>query len=248
MTDPRPLGSYLRWHARESFGRALVAPLIFLALAGIPLWAFRSSEPGVSLRDPGAARDFAINIYRTFFAMGTLLGSIVMVNQVPALDRERQFFRFIFANQVAPWHYYLQRFLVAYVLFVAGAALIPLGFSTLVTDVPIVGSIQAAAILGLLIGALTLLCGALTQRDGVALIVALIATSVLQQVAKAEQLPEWLEPIVSALPPVTLSSEMRAAWVANQAVLVGDVFYVVGYSLALLVVALVVIKRFPLVR
>lgn len=248
MTDLRPLVSYLRWHARDSIFRALVAPLMFSILAGIPLWAFKSSEPGLVLREAGPARDFAINLYRTFFTMATLLGAVGLMNQVPALDRERQYFRFLFAKQVAPWRYYLQRFLITFVLFTAGAALIPLGFTALVSDVPIIASIQAAALLGFLIGALTLLCGALTQRDGYALVAVLIGTSMLQQIAKADRLSGWLEPFVAALPPVILTFDIRAAWVAQQPVLVGDVFYVIAYSLALLVAALVVIKRFPLAR
>jgi len=248
MNPLGPLAAYLPWHARDSAGRALLAPAIFLLTAVAPIWAFMSSNPEISFRDAGAAQDFARSLYNTFLPMGTVLGAVVMMNQVPALDRERQYFRFLFAHQVTPWRFYLQRYLVAFALFLAGVAVIPLGFSALVTDVAFLPTMYSAALFGLLVGTLMCLCGALTQRDGLALIVVYLGTSVLQQIERAEALPGWLEPVVAALPPFDVAGTLRTAWLTGGPYDTGDLVHVVAYSAALLVVALVAIKRFPLVR
>ncbi|MEX2181242.1 MAG: hypothetical protein WD771_04325 [Gemmatimonadaceae bacterium] len=248
MSAVGPLVAYLPWQARDSMGRALLAPGIFLLAAAAPLWAFAASNSGIPLTEPGPAQDFARNLYNTFVSMAVVLGAVVLMNQVHALDRERQHFRFLFAHQVAPWQFYLQRFVVAAALFLAGVALIPLGFSALVTDVAFLPTMQTAALYALLVGALMFLCGALTQRDGLALILVYLGTALLQQVDRADGLPGWLAPVVAALPPFAVAGDLRTAWLTGGAFDTGDLLHVVAYSVALLIAALVVIKRFPLVR
>jgi hypothetical protein len=189
-----------------------------------------------------------MQIYNAFIQMAATLGSVAMMNQIVALDRERQYFRFLFAHRVRPWHFYLQRFAVALLLLVALFATIPIGFSLFVTPVSAVPALQSMALYGFLVGSLAMLCGALVQRDGIALIVVFAAASVLQQAKRMGNLPSVLGVLADALPPFHRASVIRTEWLTGVAVDAGDLLIVIGYGLAMLVAALVVVKRFPLVR
>ncbi len=248
MSALRPLVAYLPWQARDSIVRALVSPLMFLLLASGPLWAFVQANPHVSLDDQGSGTAFALTIYANFAGLAVTLGALAVVNQVAALDRDRQYFRFYFAHQVAPWMFYLQRFVVAALLFLAVFALVPLGFGLAVTDVPVLPALRSAGLYALLLGSLSMLCGALTRRDGLALIAVFLGTSVLQQVDRTGGLNAVLHALAVALPPFDLAAGARNAWLAGRPAEWAHVARVVAYSAGMLIASLAVIKRFPLVR
>ena len=248
MNTLRPLLAYLPWHARDAVVRALVPPLLFFVIVGGPLYAFRQANPHLTYDDGGSGAAFALNIYVSFVQMAMTLGAIAMMNQLVALDRERQFVRFLFPQPVVPWQFYLQRYLVSLVLFVAVFASIPLLYSWWVSPVPLVPALQSAALYGLLFGGLSILCGALVQRDGVALIGVLIASTVLQQIAATDGAPGAVTFFSRILPPFRMAGGIRAEWLAGAPVETGDLLHVLGYAVAMLTVGLVVVKRFPLVR
>ena len=170
------------------------------------------------------------------------------MNQVVALDREKQHFRFLLAHPVAAWEYYLQRFAVGLVLFVAAIALVPLTFSALVSDVPVIALMKAAALEGLLVGALATLCGVLVNKDGLALIGVFLLSKILQDLDKVDQLASWIEPIARGLPPIALEGEIRQQLLSGTAVASGDLLHVVAYAIGMLAVALFLVKRLPLAR
>jgi hypothetical protein len=245
VTTLRPLLAYLPWNARDAVVRACVPPLIFLLVVSGPLYAFGQANAHLTFDDQASGTAFALSIYTAFVQLAMTLGAIAMMNQIVSLDRERQFFRFLFPHQVAPWMFYLQRFTVSLVLFLSLFATIPLGYSFFITDVPVVPTMQAAAMYGLLFGSLAMLSGALVQRDGIALIGVFLVGTLLQSTAS---LPKALTLLGDALPPFDTAGAARSAWLAGRAVEAADVVLVVGYSLAMLIASLAVIKRLPLVR
>ncbi len=242
-----PLFAYLPWHARDSLMRALSPAILALAVIGIPIYAFLGASKTLSANDPRGA-DIALNIYNSGIPLALVLGSIILMNQVVALDREKQHFRFTLAHPVAAWEFYLQRFIVALILFVAASALIPLVFSALVLPVEVLGLVKAAALYGLLLGALAMLCGALFTKDGLALIVVFIVTNTLQDLRKADVLASWLEPLPRALPPLALLADVRGRWLHGTPVDSGDVLHIVAYGVGMLAISLFLVKRLPLAR
>jgi hypothetical protein len=248
MKSLRPLLAYLPWHARDAVVRALVPPLIFVLVAVGPLWAFAKQNQHLRYDDGGSGEAFAMTIYSSFVQLAITLGVIAMMTQLVSLDRERQFVRFLFAHQVTPWQYYLQRFVVSLTVFLVVFATIPLGYSYFVTAVPLWPALQSALLYGGLLGGLAMLCGALVQRDGIALVGVMLAGTVLQQADRAGTLPSVLGFISDILPPFDKAGLVRNAWIGGRAVDGGDLLLVVAYSIAMLAVALVAVKRLPLVR
>jgi hypothetical protein len=242
-----PLFAYIPWHARDSLMRALAPAILATGVIGIPVYAFLGASEQVSASDPRGA-DIALNIYNSGITLALVLGSIILVNQVVALDREKQHFRFTLAHPVAAWEFYLQRFIVSLVLFVAVCTLIPVVFSALVLDVNVLAVAQSAALYGLLLGALAMLCGVLFAKDGLVLIIMFVVTNVMQDLAKADALASWLEPIARALPPLDRLAALRGDWMRGIRGDSGDVLYVVIYGAGMLALSLFLVKRLPLAR
>lgn len=247
MNRLAPLLAYLPWHARDAWLRALTPVLIAGGVIGIPVYSFIGASDSVSVADRRGI-ELAMNVYDGGIPLALTLGAIILMNQVIALDRDKQYFRFTMAHPIAAWEFYLQRFLVGLVLFVAASAVIPLVFSALVVKVTVIGMIKSAALQGLLLGALAMLCGALVSKDGLALIVTYVVAQILQDLRKAEVLVSWLVPVAQSLPPVRLASSLRGDWLRGVPVESSDLLFVVSYSVAMIAAALFLVKRLPLAR
>jgi hypothetical protein len=156
--------------------------------------------------------------------------------------------RFFFSHQVNPARYYLQRFLVGLVVFLAIFALAPGGIELFLTDVNVLGSLAAFAVTLLLVGGMTVLAASLTNRDGLAVILSFVIIRTLQQLAAQDLLAQWLRPIVRGLPPIETMSVISQALVEGRTLVPNDVIHVLGYGLGLLAAGLFVMHRGPLVR
>jgi hypothetical protein len=244
----QPLLAYAPWHARDAIVRALAAPLIFALLVAIPL-ATVPSEGGLAAiaTNPEWWKLFS-SLYLNIGSLAMTLGAVLQVSQVVAIDRERQYFRFLFAHQVVPWMYYLQRFIVSVSLFVALFLLIPIVYSQLVLSVSILGAFKAALLAGTFIGSLSLLCGAFTKRDGLALIAVYLTASIIQPPQAVAALPTWVGGLSKLLPPVHNAKEVRDAWMNGAEAVPSDLWLTLGWTAGMLVAALFVIRRLPLAR
>lgn len=248
MSAPSPLLAYAPWQARYALLRA-AAPLgLFLLLGGIPLWGIVSEVGLETVRQPGEAQGAAMMAYNQMMTLSMTLGALISVSGLIALDRERQYFRFLFSQPVVPWQYYLQQFVISAVLFAAAMALIPMGFGLLFIDVPVLPVVQSAFLYALLFGSLALLCGALLNKDGLIFIGVLIFAITLQQAEAVGALPGWLGALANALPPFVAAQGVRAQWLAGHAAATGAVVHVLVYSLGMLAAALFVVRRAPLAR
>jgi hypothetical protein len=243
-----PLAGYLRWHAQDALLRALTPVLLFLGMGGIPLWSFADRLGLEAMGRPGDAQDMALQIYRSTMPLAMTLGAVILASGLPATDREKQYFRFLFAKPVVAWAFYLQQFLVGLVLFVLAMTLVPIGFSAVVTDVPVLAVAKSAFVIALLFGSLVSLCGALVIRDGVAFGLVAALSTVLQQLDRARQLPAWLAQGADMLPPFVAADNARSAWLAGQSVATNDMVHVIGYSVGMLAAALFLVRRLPLAR
>ena len=248
MTGRGPLAGYLRWQAQDSLLRAFTPVILFAGMGGIPLWSFTRTVGLGAMDQPGEAQSLALQIYGSTMPLAMTLGAVILATGIPATDREKQYFRFLFAKPVVAWEFYLQQFLVALVLFAAAMTLVPVGISAIVTPVPVLAVTQSALLFGLLYGSLVVLCGALVNKDGVAFIAVAALSFMLQSLGKAGALPDWLALVASGLPPFVVADGMRAQWLAGQPVPLGDIIHVTGYSIGMLAAALYFVRRLPLAR
>lgn len=243
----RPLIAYLPWHARDVAVKVFAPFLLFWVLAGLPLAAFASQTGIPLLSGQPRVQSMALSIWGTTASLCILIGSVLLMNGSFALDREKQHVRILFAHQVPPEGFYLQRFIVGLTLFAASFTLIPVLYSQIVT-VPVLGTLLALLLTAGFLGSMLLLIGAITQRDGLGFIGVYLISNVLQTITQTGAGPTWLRGLAWALPPVRQLSNFANAWLAGRTVEPQDLVLVLGYGIGMLVSALVLIKRAPLVR
>lgn len=244
----RPLFAYLPWQARDLAVRGLAPLAIMLVVGGIPMFAFLRSQDLIDLANNAQQADFVRAIYQSVASLAITLGAFLFMTSSVALDRDKQHVRFYFSQPVNPVGFYLQRFAVGLVVFLALFGLAPAAVELLLTDVNVLGSIAAFAVSLVLVGGLSVLAAALTNRDGLALILSFIIIRTLQQLASQDLLTEWMRPVARGLPPIETMAELSKALVEGNTVQSTDVVHVVGYGLGLLAVGLLVMRRAPLVR
>jgi hypothetical protein len=244
----RPLLAYLPWQLRDMAVRGLAPLAIMLVVAGIPTFAFLRGQDIVDLVNNARQAEFVVQVYQSVATLAITLGAFLFMSSSVAMDRDKQHVRFFFAQQVSPVNFYLQRFAVGMLVFVAIFALAPLAVDVFLTDVHVWGSLAAYAISLVLVGGLTVLAASLTNRDGLALILSFLTIRTLQQLAAQDLLASWLKPIARGLPPIETMAQLSRALVEGNTVQGTDVIHVVGYGIGLLVAGLLVMRRAPLVR
>lgn len=242
------LRDYVPWQARDILPRAFVPMALFLVFAGIPIAGMLSMGDTPNGVAPENIGSFLRAAYIGVAPLCMTLGAFMFMTQGPAVDRERQFVRFLFAQPVAPAAFYLQRFVVGLLLFIACFLPVPLVMRAYGAEIPIVGSIVAMGASLVLIGGLTTLCAALVNKDGLLLIVVYLLTQLAQRLSGQGILWEWARPIARGLPPVESLGMVVKSLLEATDWPVTDLVHVFGYGIGLLVAGLLVIRRAPLAR
>lgn len=197
----RPLFAYAPWQLREMSVKALSPLLVFAVLVALPLWATAGTNAGTDGSD-ASLQMMKLNLFQSMAGLCVLIGGLVVANGTISTDRERQHVRFLFAHPVSPLAFYLQRYIVGTLavsaLFVIGPAV----YSAAVIEVPVWGALQAILLSCLFYGALTMLAGAVTAKDGALVIGVFLVGSVTQQLTAADTAPQLVRIIATILPPV----------------------------------------------
>ena len=243
----RPLFAYLPWHARDLAVRVFSPFLLFFVMAGLPLWSITSTQ-GIPLfgGDP-QVQDLALQIWSNTASLCLTIGAVLLMNGSVGVDREKQYVRFLFAHQIPPVWFYLQRFVVGLTLFAVSFALVPVAFSQIVA-VPVLGTVLALVLVSFFIGSLMLLLGAISQSDGLLFILVYLVSNVIQAITFGGNGPTWLHGLAWILPPVRQLGEFSGAWLTGRTVEPTDLVLVVSYAIGMLLSGLFLIKRAPLVR
>jgi hypothetical protein len=244
----RPLFAYAPWQAREMAVRALAPLAVVLVIGGIPIYAFLNGQDVVDFTNNTTQADAVRAIYQNVVTLAITLGAFLFMSSSIAMDRDKQHVRFLFSRQVNPVNYYLQRFLLGLLLFPVVLGLVPSAIELFMTDVQVLGSLAAFAVSLVLVGGLTVLMAALTNKDGLALIISYIAIRTLQQLSAQDLLKDWMDPIVRGMPPIETMNVVSKALVEGNSVQATDVIHVLGYGLGLLAAGLLVMRRSALVR
>jgi hypothetical protein len=234
--------------ARDLAVRGLAPLAIVLAVGGIPIFAFLRRQDVVDFANNPRQAEFVVAVLSSVVGLAITLGAFLFMSSSVALDRDKQHVRFYFARQVSPVAFYLLRFTLGMLVFLAIFAIAPLAVELFLVDVNVLGMLAAFAITLILVGGLTVLAGSLTNKDGLALILAFLVIRTLQQLALQDLLAEWLKPIVRGLPPIETMSAASRALIEGNPVQGTDIIHIVGYGLGMLAAGLLVMRRSPLVR
>jgi ABC-type polysaccharide/polyol phosphate export permease len=240
--------AYLPWQVRDTVVKALAPALVFALMASPTLMAMRAQQPELDLSTDPAGIQLATAVFQNMAVLSIWLGGLLMMTDVIATDRDRQFYRFLFAKPVVPWRFYLQRFVVGLAAFVGVYALVPALYSWLVSPVPIAHTLLAVGLMGLLIGGIATLVGALTRRDAFVTVIVYMVTSVLQGASEADALADWMDPIVELLPPIAKFTAARAMLLQGLMPDAEVLWHVGLYGAGLVALGLFLVKRLPLAR
>jgi len=244
----RPLLAYLPWQARDMAIRGLAPLAVLLVVGGIPTFAFLKNQEVVDLANNAQQADFVRAIFQSVGALAITLGGFLFMSSSVAMDRDKQHVRFFFSHQVNPVNYYLQRYAVGMVIFLALFGLAGGAVELFMTDVHFWGSIAAFAVTLVLVGGLTVLAASLTNRDGLALILSFLIIRTLQQLSAQDLVAAWMKPVVRGMPPIETMAQLSKAFIEGNTVQGTDVVHVLGYGLGMLVAGLLVMRRAPMVR
>lgn len=240
--------AYVPWLARDIIARAFVPLALALIFGGMPIGVAVKSRPSGTPLTPDGLADVVGLVFVNVVPLCLTLGAFLFMTRSIAEDRERQYVRFLFAHPVRPADFYLTRFVVGLVVFAACFVPVPLAARAFGADVSIVNALMALVAMFVLIGGLTTLCAALTNKDGVALIATYVGVQLLQRLASQDILYDWARPFARGLPPIGSLDPLLRSLLSGGDWPVTDLVHVIGYGLGLLAAGLLVIRRAPLVR
>jgi hypothetical protein len=180
-----------------------------------------------------------------------LLATLFALNGLSGVDRQRGYFRFLFAKPVrVPW-YYAQAFAVRAVgVLVVTLAL--LAAYALATRSPLAWwALAYVALTYLLVGGVGFLVGSITHHDGIVLVVVFVLTAVARLAVPAAtafgpRAGGALQFVAALLPPFHLLDPARDALAAGAAPAPGHLTWALAYGLGCLAAGLLVLRHRPL--
>lgn len=170
------------------------------------------------------------------------------INGISSVDRQKGFFRFLFAKPVMVPAYYAQDLVLRFV-GVLGIGMLSALAVSLTSGAPFPWNLVAyVALVFVLLGGIGFLLSALFQFDGLYLILVWIASAIVFQIRT--EYPRWVPaPLTWILPPVDKLEVARNAWLGGVGALsTPHLWWVIGYGLGCFVLGLVALRRRPLAR
>jgi hypothetical protein len=237
---PWQMRDYLidRGSATVLIGALLLFQTVLAANEGLGMhWA-------EGIRGPERARLVLAAVFPNF----ALIGTVTAINGIIANDRKMGYYRFLFAQPVAPTLFYAQLFLV-HGLGLLLTTVPTLALFALAAPPPIVGGVLVdVALIYVTAGGIGFLLSAVTQLDWLVLGAVWVTTVTLRENMG------WLvagpfrvfAPLVNLLPPTHRLTEAGEAIFAGGAPPAGDVLWPLGYGAAAFLLGLIVVRRRPL--
>ena len=178
-----------------------------------------------------AARESAPLLFADAVARVGLLATLFALNGISSIDRQRGYFRFLFAKPVSVPRFYAQDYLVRF----AGVLAISSGLF---------------AAFAALVGGVGFLLSALTHHDGIALVVVYVAATLVRAgtvvLAAGTRGAQALGYVSGVLPPFYRLDALRDALAAGTAPSTADLVWVLAYGLGCLAAGLLVLRHRPL--
>ncbi|HET9134683.1 MAG TPA: hypothetical protein VFN90_10285 [Gemmatimonadales bacterium] len=222
---------YLGWHALDVARGPLVLYLVVSAMLSFISWKMAQAMPVVPTPD----------VFQAQTADATLTLAVLLATAgIISADRHNGWYRAWFSKPIAPWWYYLQRWLLGLGAVLLAPVFLGIGqVIVLKSGTGITADLLGTIALGyLLIGSTALLLAHVTQREWLLVFVLAAAQRGLAGLVKlGVELPSYAEPVFKALPPFHLIAP-------EEPMLTGQpLLHVAAYGLAMLVAALVLVEK-----
>ncbi|MEP6590312.1 MAG: hypothetical protein ABJC19_03930 [Gemmatimonadota bacterium] len=238
MTRDRSPLRYVPWLALDIVKVQLA--LFATVAVGLPLVILRLQK------SMGTAPEAAVVQSGTFTAVLTI-AVLMAIGGAIGGDLKGGYYRAWFSKPISPWWYYLQRWLLGGIAVLLAPLMLG-GVLALVLHrgSGITGDLMLTVALGyLLVGSACLLFSNFTARDWLVVFLLSFMQQRLAQVVEASgnfgvTLPTWLVWLEKTLPPFHLINAMKPALHGN------ELLHVLGYGVAMLAAALVIVQVRPL--
>lgn len=241
--------AYARWQLLDYLWQRLLLPLALAALLSIATFysvASMSVKPGFWSAPDGAR--FAAMVLKQ--AMGTFipLAVLMAMNGVVAQDRQKGYFRFFFSKPVPVTGFYLSAFVIHLIIAAAAAGAVAAAIGAFSVPQPVLGTAMACALTFALLGSVMFLLSTLTYQDGIVFIAVWVGTLLMRLLEPTRTAGHWMHTAVRFLPPTHRLDAVRDALYGAQPYQMNDVWHVLAYGGACLVLAVIALRRLPLAR
>lgn len=212
--------------------RALLPFAMIVLIAGVPRLGMPRAVNAAFWTTPSGA-EFARQMYLSTVTLFLPLGAYFATAGVISTDREKGYFRFLFAKPLRVTRFYLQQYLIhgaAYALLF-GALTWCWGAVTVPQSVP--RALEAAALTWMLVGGLGFALGALVRFDGAVLAFVYLVASGTQSLAAVPEgalLPPWITALARVLPPVHELDVTRERLFGGSSLDAESLWHVAGYG------------------
>ncbi len=239
MTRNRSPFRYLPAHLMDVAQGPLALFAVVAATLVVIVWRLSTNVTG-AMGDPSA---FVRQVMATTLTLAVLVAS----GGVAGNDVGRGYYRAWFSKPMAPWWFYLQRWLLGGVAVLSIPVLIGVGLQLFFgkgTGITL-ELMQVTALAYLLVGGTVLLASVFTSRDWLFTFAITFTQARLDDIIKLMAMSKTEPPTTltwahTLLPPYHLISPVKGVPAGD------DLFHVIGYGVALVAVALVLLVVKPL--
>lgn len=256
--ERRPqIGRYGLWQLRDYMTSGGIPTLLVISLFGsMSVMSMLSSIPelvelhraasiakygSMSLALAGTRHEMSTGFLSGFLGVVVYLGALFAMQGIVAQDRNKGFFRFLFAKPVAPSRYYGQAFWIHAVGFAAIVALLAAVYGHFVEPILSATLLAGVVLMWCCYAGITFLFSALAKFDWLALVaVTLVAKLAWERWGDS---PSTFARLLYLLPPVHRADEVYRALAERTAVPWSLVAWFAGYGLLCFAAALVVLRH-----
>ncbi|HRP07914.1 MAG TPA: hypothetical protein PLL69_05440 [Gemmatimonadales bacterium] len=223
---------YFPWLARDVARSAGLLYLLVLVAVTVVLWRMRNSG---MLSDPAT-------VQRQVFGAMLLVAVLVATGGMVSTDVQQGFYRNWFSKPMAPWWYYLQRWLLGGLVLLSTPLIFGGILALIGSGHGITWSLLASISLGyLLIGSAVFLASTVLRWVSLLVFLVSFAQGGLHGIRTfGAELPGTIDLVYRALPPFHLVNPSGPLPAGT------DLLHVVGYGAAMLILALLVLTFRPL--
>ncbi len=227
---------------RAALPATLVVFLAYMTLASAPAnvdWSARS----------GGAR-MLTQLFQAVAGAFIVLGSFLGVARLVTDDRSNGYFRFLFSKPMSVVRFYAQQWVLHGVGLVAIAGLLGLWLEARTAAIPVGAAMTMMALTWILVGGVGFALSAATNYDALLLVIAYVASSVLQGIKGAPDslMAPWLREVTKLTLPVHKLDYIRAQLYTGGDLPWPATLHVVAYGMTGFAAAIVLLRRTSLAR
>jgi ABC-type transport system involved in multi-copper enzyme maturation permease subunit len=237
------LARYAWWQAQDYLLERALSTLLIGALLVLNV-ALQVREV-VGDGPPAAATDaLAGSVLRLVLGLFAAVATLLSVNGLVSNDRQRGYFRVLFAKPVSVPRYYAQAFLVGGAGMLVVTAVVLALFALVVVPPRPAGALAYTALVYATLGGVGFLCSALFRLDWLALLALWGSAEILHRLSAAAR--GWREALLWLLPPTEALDRAGDALLAGGAPETSALARALAYGAICFVLGLVVLARRPL--